>query len=65
MEAATQQIGEPVRYGDGWKVPSSSGPGVHFVRLTPHWRCTWSAWIFGHGTPCKHLLAVKKLLVKE
>jgi SWIM zinc finger len=63
--AQVAELGIPERHGDGWQVPSASGPGFHFVHLRPHLRCTCSAWIFGHGTPCTHIRAVKALLAKE
>jgi hypothetical protein len=64
MKSATHQVGTPERVRKGWKIPSAAGLGVYFVHQTPHWRCTCPAWIVGHGTPCKHQLAVKNLLAK-
>jgi hypothetical protein len=55
-----------VRHLHGWRVASASQPDItHFVTMTPHPRCTCGAWIFGHGTPCAHIRAVKALLTEE
>jgi SWIM zinc finger len=59
------QVGKPEKRGSGWRVPSASGPGAHFVRLVPRPQCTCSFWVFGHGAPCRHIRAVKALLDKE
>jgi hypothetical protein len=51
------------KHGSGWRVASASTPGAfHFVSKRPHLRCTCPAWIFGHGAPCRHMVAVKKWL---
>lgn len=53
-------------HGAGWKVASASQAGTwHYVAMTPHPRCTCSGWIFGHGAPCRHMRAVKAMLVRE
>jgi hypothetical protein len=62
MAKPAAPVGTPERYKDGWQVPSSSGPGVYFVRLGPRPQCQCGAWVFGHGSPCRHIRAVKKLL---
>ena len=64
MKAAAQQVGTPERFRNGWKVPSASGPGWHYVRLTPRLQCTCHWWVFGHGTPCRHIRAVKALVAQ-
>jgi hypothetical protein len=61
----TTHVGTPERFGHGWKVPSASGPGWHDVRLVPRLQCTCSWWVFGHGTPCRHIRAVKALVARE
>jgi hypothetical protein len=51
------------RYGTGWRVASASMPMVtHFVSRAPHWHCTCSAWVWGHGAPCRHIRAVREWL---
>jgi hypothetical protein len=50
----------------GWHVASASRPDTrHFVTNVPHWRCTCSAMIFGHGAPCRHIRAVRASLARE
>jgi hypothetical protein len=65
MKTVTSQVGTPEPFRNGWKVPSASGPGWHYVRLTPRVQCTCSWWVFGHGTLCRHIRAVRTLVAKE
>jgi hypothetical protein len=60
IRAAPVDTPEPFR--GGWRVASASGPGWHFVRLQPRPQCTCSFFVFGHGAPCRHIRAVRKLV---
>jgi hypothetical protein len=61
---ATRQVVTPEPFRKGWKVPSASGPGWHDVRLMPRPQCTCRWWVFDHGTPCRHIRAVKALVAQ-
>ena len=63
---ATQQVGIPHRYGEGWLVPSSTTAGVQYYVNADATRCTCKAFSYRGGT-CKHLRIVieAKALVEE
>jgi hypothetical protein len=65
MAKGVKPVGQIERYKDGWHMPSASGPGVYFVRLEPRPQCQCGAWVFGHGSPCRHIRAVRAWLTKE
>jgi hypothetical protein len=58
---ATQQVGTPHRYGEGWLVPSQSTPNVHYFVNADLTRCTCKAFSYRGGT-CKHLRIVAEAM---
>jgi SWIM zinc finger len=65
---ATQQVGIPHRYGEGWLVPSSRGDQRYLVQQHRFgWSCQCAHFAYrGHrsGT-CKHIGAVLSMLMAE
>jgi SWIM zinc finger len=58
---ALAQRGRIVKLTQGWRVPSSSGTGSYFVRLTKKPSCTCPDFEYWH-LPCKHIYAVEYLI---
>jgi hypothetical protein len=65
MAKRVQPVETPQRYKDVWRVRSRTGPGYYYVRLDPRPSCQCGAWLYGHGAPCAHIVAVKKCLEEE
>jgi len=63
MNTATQ-VSTPEQHGTSWRVRSSAHGGYYFVHLEPL-RCTCPAWAYGRGQPCKHLKAVRAMVVEQ
>ena len=55
------QHGRIVTLTQGWRVPSQSGSGSYFVRLTKTPSCTCPDFEYWH-LPCKHIYAVEYLI---
>jgi len=55
------QRGRIVKLTQGWRVPSQSGSGSYFVRLTKKPSCTYSDFEYWQ-LPCKHIYAVEYLI---
>jgi len=55
------QRGRIVKLTQGWRVPSQSGSGSYFVRLTKKPSCTCSDFEYWQ-LPCKHIYAVEYLI---
>jgi hypothetical protein len=56
MATASQPIGSPHRYGEGWLVPSQTTPGVQYHVSGDATHCTCKA--FAYRGACKHLRIV-------
>jgi hypothetical protein len=64
---ALKSPGQPRRWHDGWKVPSSRGYGAYYVECSTdgRWRCTCPAFVFrgerlgGNVLGCKHIRLVR------
>ena len=63
MNTATQ-VSTPEQHDTGWRVRSSTHGGFYFVHLEPL-RCTCPSWAYGGGEPCKHLKAVRAMVVEQ
>jgi hypothetical protein len=65
MKTATQQIGIPHRYGEGWLVPSQTTPGVQYHVNGDATQCECKG--FAYRRVCAHLRMVMeaKALIEE
>jgi hypothetical protein len=62
---AKPAVPEPERYRDLWRVRSRTEPRFYYVRLEPKPTCQCAAFLFGHGSPCAHIVAVRKFIEQE
>jgi len=58
------QVGQPVRHGGGWFVPSGA-VGYFVERIEGRWRCTCPSFRWRRTAECKHIGAVRRMLPQD